>query len=152
MIIAAKNPQPLSTQRKARGPKESVAEPLDSLVFQLPEKAGAVHGHLASDPQHALCPSSQYPLRTYMLTGDNQVAAVDFRDIFENLKSRAYPSQNYKVTEKKLDKVVIESKFTTVLLAKGSEGKYVFETKANHSTCKTPLDSFKDAEIRSMSR
>ena len=79
------------------------------MVFQLPEKAGAVRGHLANDPQHALCPSSQYPLRTYMLTGDNQVAAVDFRDIFENLKTRAYPSQNYKVTEKKLEKVIASS-------------------------------------------
>ena len=58
-----------------------------------------------------------------------------------------YMFTRMKTSGKKLDKVVIESKFTTVLLAKGSEGKYVFETKANHSTCKTPLDSFKDAEI-----
>lgn len=58
-----------------------------------------------------------------------------------------YMFTHMKTSGKKLDKVVIESKFTTVLLAKGSEGEYVFETKANHSTCKTPLDSFKDAEI-----
>lgn len=109
VIIAAKNPQPLSAQRKTRGPKESVAEPLDSLVFQLPDQAGAVRGHLASDPNHKLAPSTQYPLRTYMMTDKNQVAAVDFRELFANLKSRAYPSQNYKVTENRLEKVITKS-------------------------------------------
>ncbi len=95
MVIGALKPhQPHASQRQARSTESAAAEPQDSIVFQLPEKAGGVRGHLASDPQHALCPSSQYPLRTYMLTGNNQVAAVDFRDIFENLKSRAYPSQN----------------------------------------------------------
>ena len=110
MIIgASKLPPSVPTQRAARAAESAPAEPQDSLVFQLPEKAGSVRGHLASDPQHALAPSTQYPLRTYMLTGDNQVAAVDFRDIFDNLKMRAYPSQNYKVTEKKLEKIIAKS-------------------------------------------
>lgn len=43
---------------------------------------------------------------------------------------------------KKLDKIVIESKFTTVLLAKCIEGKYIFETKNNNSTVKAPLGAF----------
>ncbi len=111
MIIgAATRKQTLPPSSKARGAGESApSEPQDRLVFQLPEQAGGVRGHLASDPQHAELPSSQYPLRTYMLTGDNQVAAVDFRDLFQNLKMRAYPSQNYKVTEKRLEKVVAQS-------------------------------------------
>ena len=40
---------------------------------------------------------------------------------------------------------MLESKFTTVLISKCVNGKYVFETKSNNSTCKTPLGAF-DAE------
>ena len=48
---------------------------------------------------------------------------------------------------KKLDKICLESKFNTVLLAKGNNGKYIFETRANNSTAKSPLGLFADAEI-----
>ena len=47
-----------------------------------------------------------------------------------------------KTSGKKLDKVVVESKFSTVLLAKCVDGKYIFETKNNNSTVKTPLGAF----------
>ena len=109
MIIGSlKQPRPLSPQRQARV-AEGSAEPQDSLTFTLPQNAGSVRGHLASDPRHPQLPSSQYPLRTYMMTGDHQVAAVDFRDLFDHLKARAYPSKNYKVTDKRLEKVVAQS-------------------------------------------
>lgn len=43
----------------------------------------------------------------------------------------------------KLNKIGLEKYFTTVLLSKRDEsGNYVFETKANNSTAKTPLDAF----------
>lgn len=58
-----------------------------------------------------------------------------------------YMYTHMKTSGKKLDKIVPESKFTTVLLAKGSEGKYVFETRANHSTAKTPMGCFDATEI-----
>lgn len=48
---------------------------------------------------------------------------------------------------KKLDKIVLESKFTTVLLAKAVDGKYIFETHAKNSTAKTPLGAFEQDEI-----
>lgn len=48
---------------------------------------------------------------------------------------------------KKLDKIVLESKFTTVLYAKSVNGKYVFETHANNSTAKTPMGAFEHNEI-----
>lgn len=48
---------------------------------------------------------------------------------------------------KKLDKIVLESKFTTVLLAKAVDGKYIFETHARNSTAKTPLGAFEQDEI-----
>ena len=48
---------------------------------------------------------------------------------------------------KKLNKIVLESKFTTVLLAKCVDGKYLFETQANNSTAKSPMGAFDDFEI-----
>lgn len=52
-----------------------------------------------------------------------------------------------KTSGKKLDKVVIESKFTTVLLAKCIEGKYVYETKNDNNTVKAPLGAFETETI-----
>lgn len=46
-----------------------------------------------------------------------------------------------KTSGKKIDKIGIESKFTTVLLARCNDGKYVFETKNINSTAKTPMRS-----------
>lgn len=48
---------------------------------------------------------------------------------------------------RKLNKIRLESKFTTVLLAKVVDGKYVFETKAMDSTAKTPMGAFDSATI-----
>jgi len=49
---------------------------------------------------------------------------------------------------KMLNKVGLEKYFTTVLLSKRDEnGEYVFETKANNSTVKTPLDAFEKEQI-----
>ena len=52
-----------------------------------------------------------------------------------------------KTSGKKLDKIVVESKFSTVLLAKCVDGKYIFETKNNNSTVKTPLGAFETETI-----
>ena len=47
-----------------------------------------------------------------------------------------------KTSGRKLDKIVVESKFTTVLVAKAQDGDYIFETRANKSTAKTPMGCF----------
>lgn len=52
-----------------------------------------------------------------------------------------------KTSGKKLDKIVLESKFTTVLIAKAVDGKYVLETHAKNSTAKTPLGAFDQDEV-----
>ena len=49
-----------------------------------------------------------------------------------------------KTNGKKLNKIVLESKFTTVLLAKCKDGRYGFETHSENSTAKTPLGAFED--------
>lgn len=52
-----------------------------------------------------------------------------------------------KTSGKKLDKLEIETKLTTVLYATNKNGKYVFETHANNSTTKTPFGAFEADEI-----
>lgn len=52
-----------------------------------------------------------------------------------------------KTSGRKLDKIVLESKFPIVLLAKCMDGEYVFETHANQSTAKTPLGLFETDTI-----
>ena len=58
-----------------------------------------------------------------------------------------YTWTRIKTNGRKLDKIVLESKFTTVLLAKAVKGKYIFETQSNNSTAKTPLGAFESPEI-----
>lgn len=48
---------------------------------------------------------------------------------------------------RKLNKIKLESKLTTVLLAKVHDGQYVFETKAHNSTAKTPMGAIEEDEI-----
>ena len=48
---------------------------------------------------------------------------------------------------RKLEKIVLESKLTTVLLAECKDGKYIFHTRADRSTVKTPLGAFPEDEI-----
>lgn len=52
-----------------------------------------------------------------------------------------------KTSGKKLDKIVLESKFNTVLLAKCVAGRHIFETQSNFSTAKSPLGAFETMEI-----
>jgi hypothetical protein len=48
---------------------------------------------------------------------------------------------------RKLEKIVLESKLTTVLLAECKDGKYIFHTRADRSSVKTPLGAFEQDEI-----
>lgn len=52
-----------------------------------------------------------------------------------------------KTSGKKLDKICLESKFTTVLIAKCINGQYIFETHAKNSTAKSPMGLFEEDEI-----
>lgn len=58
-----------------------------------------------------------------------------------------YAFTHLKTSGRKLNKICLESKFTTVLLAKASNGEYLFETRANNSTAKTPMGLFAEAFI-----
>lgn len=58
-----------------------------------------------------------------------------------------YMFTRIKTSGKKLDKICLESKFTTVLLSKCVDGTYKFETQANNSTAKSPMGAFDSPEI-----
>lgn len=58
-----------------------------------------------------------------------------------------YSFTRIKTSGRKLDKIVLESKFPIVLLAKCLDGKYVFETQANSSTAKSPMGMFSEKTI-----
>lgn len=58
-----------------------------------------------------------------------------------------YTFTRIKTSGKKLDKLSIETKLTTVLYAVAKDGDYVFKTHANNSTAKTPLGAFEADEI-----
>jgi hypothetical protein len=59
-------------------------------------------------------------------------------------ESSNYVFTHIKTSGKKLDKIVLESKFPTVILAKIIDGRHVFEVHANNSTAKTPLGAFEE--------
>lgn len=52
-----------------------------------------------------------------------------------------------KTNGRKLEKLVLESKMTTVIWAVRQDGKYKFITAADGSTCKTPIGAFDSEEI-----
>ena len=58
-----------------------------------------------------------------------------------------YTFTRIKTSGKKLDKLNVESKLTTVLYALCKDGKYIFKTHAENSTAKTPLGAFEEDEI-----
>lgn len=63
------------------------------------------------------------------------------------IDDNGYVFTRIRTSGRKLSKIVLESKMTTVLLAKAKNGNYVFETKANSSTAKSPMGAFDKAEI-----
>ena len=75
---------------------------------------------------------------TVIFIAHSQTERDDFGNAFTRIKTSG----------RKLDKIVLESKFTTVLLAKrNAQEQYVFETHANNSTAKTPMGAFETDEI-----
>ena len=80
----------------------------------------------------------------YKLVDDALVCRDDLTIIFtahaqSERDDNGYTWTRIKTSGKKLDKIVLESKFTTVLLSKCVEGKYIFETNSKNSTAKSPM-------------
>ena len=59
-----------------------------------------------------------------------------------------YAFTRIRTNGRKMEKLVLESLFNTVLLARRTEnGKYVFETQSQNSTAKSPMGAFDTFEI-----
>lgn len=74
---------------------------------------------------------------TVVMTAHTQTDTDDNGYMFTHIKTNG----------KKLNKICLESKMTTVLLSKKSGDRYVFETQANKSSAKSPMGALDDAEI-----
>ena len=83
----------------------------------------------------------------YCLTMREDIIAVILAHSETISDDNEYLFTRIKTNGRKLDKIVLESKLTTVLLAECKEGKYVFKTHSDRSTAKTPLGAFEDDEI-----
>jgi len=90
---------------------------------------------------------SIYDIVDYALTMRDDVTVIFVAHTQTDHDDNGYMFTRIKTSGKKLDKITLESKFPTVLLAKVIDGKHVFETKANFSTAKTPMGAFESNTI-----
>lgn len=90
---------------------------------------------------------SIYDLVDYSLTMRDDVTVVFVAHTQTDHDDNGYMFTRIKTSGRKLDKITLESKFSTVLLSKCIDGRYVFETQANFSTAKSPMGAFPEKEI-----
>jgi hypothetical protein len=91
--------------------------------------------------------SSIYDIIDYALTMREDVTVIFIAHTQTDHDESGFSFTRIKTSGKKLDKITLESKFSTVLLAKCVDGNYVFETQANNSTAKSPMGAFEDKDI-----
>ena len=90
---------------------------------------------------------SIYDLLDYALIVRDDVTIIFLAHSQTDRDDNGYMFTRIKTSGKKLDKIVVESKFTTVLLAKCVDGRYIFETQSRNSTAKSPMGAFEEFEI-----
>lgn len=83
-----------------------------------------------------------YGIVDYALTMRDDITVIFVAHTQTERDDAGYQFTRIKTSGKKLDKITLESKFPVVLLAKTIDGNYIFETKANFSTAKTPMGAF----------
>lgn len=80
-----------------------------------------------------------YGIVDFALTMKDSITVIVTCHTQTDHDENGYMFTRVKTSGKKLDKIVLESKFTTVLLSKCVDGKYLFETQSNNSTAKSPM-------------
>ena len=88
-----------------------------------------------------------YGIIDYCLTMREDITIVILAHSETISDDNGYLFTRIKTNGRKLDKIVLESKLTTVLLADQKDGKYIFHTHADRSTVKTPIGCFEEDEI-----
>lgn len=91
--------------------------------------------------------SSVYDLVDYALSMRDDVTVIFLCHTQTDHDDNGYMFTRIKTSGRKLDKIVLESKFPVVLHAKVIDGKHVFETQADFSTAKTPMGAFEEKYI-----
>lgn len=91
--------------------------------------------------------ASIYGLVDYALTVRDDLTPIFVAHTQTDHDDNGYMFTRIKTSGRKLDKITLESKFNTVLWAQALDGKYVFNTAADHSTAKAPLGAFEDKII-----
>lgn len=91
--------------------------------------------------------ASIYDLLDYALTCRDDLTVVFMAHTQTDHDDNGYSFTRIKTSGRKLDKITVESKFNTVLLAKCVDGEYLFETQANFSTAKSPKGMFESKTI-----
>lgn len=90
---------------------------------------------------------SIYDIIDYSLTMRDDLVVIFIAHTQTERDDSGFSFTRIKTSGKKLDKITLESKFSTVLLAKCVDDKFVFETKSKFSTAKTPMGMFESFEI-----
>lgn len=88
-----------------------------------------------------------YEIIDYCLTMRENITVVILAHSETISDDNGYWFTRIKTNGRKLDKIVLESKLTTVLLADQKDGKYIFHTHADRSTVKSPIGCFEEDEI-----
>lgn len=87
-----------------------------------------------------------YSLVDYSLTVRDDLTVIFVCHTQTERDDSGYSFTRIKTNGKKLDKIVLESKFTTVIMSKVVDGNYVFETQSNFSTAKSPMGALEKEE------
>lgn len=91
--------------------------------------------------------ASVYNLVDKALTFRDDLTIIFTAHTQTDREDSGYMFTHIKTSGKKLDKIVLESKFPVVLLAKVMDGAYKFETKADNSTAKVPMGAIEEQYI-----
>lgn len=95
--------------------------------------------------------ASVYELVDYALTVRDDLTVIFVCHTQTERDDAGYSFTRIKTSGRKLDKIALESKFTTVLLAKCVDGRYLFETQSKFSTAKSPFGAL-EAEMEMISQ
>lgn len=83
----------------------------------------------------------------YCLTMRDDLSVIILAHAITDTDDNGVVFTHIRTNGRKLEKIVLESKLTTVLLAMCKDGKYIFKTRADRSSVKTPLGAFEEDEI-----
>lgn len=83
----------------------------------------------------------------YCLTMREDVTVIIVAHSITDTDDNGIVFTHMRTNGRKLEKIVLESKLNVVLLAECKNGKYIFHTKPDRSSVKTPLGAFEEDEI-----